>query len=618
MRIRFPLIAVVLCAAITSHAAGKPIPLPADVTPQALIQKTYCVADLVVPIPGCGDAAPQCPATTAKKCCDETCPACPGCLALGIFDDCPGCQPPVLKAQTREDVLIKLVTSTVSPRMWSNMGGPCTIEYFPIGMALVVSAPADVHAQIEQVFDSLRRLQDLQVTVEVRVVMVSADFFQRVGIDFNVSPKCGAGRASCNRADCPEPTAVRLVAAESADAPQEPRPTVALNDLQVAKFLESLQGDARSNVMCAPKITMFNRQASTIQCTDELHFVTGLKIDSSSGQTIFVPENKAYQTGLKVSLKPTVSADRKFVRVELEATHSELANANVPLFPVTTFIAPKLPDGSTGQPVPFTQFIQQPKFNKLCIEGKLCIPDGGTMLVDGGTIEHERHCEHSVPILSKTPYLSRLFKKTGTMKELDHIMVMVTPRVLTAPEVCEAKSQPMPCCADCAQCDAGRPCCVCCASACCQSLKSAGKCCDACPTCKAGKTCCDCCQKNCCKGGAASAEASPVPTRHGAEVAKKSPQELRNEKQAAKLVEKYHKAVADGDLEKARKYARQALDLDPACFEKLINAELQIDPNLRMKQLINDSFESGPPRQGRGIMVFPSRPIPERARGGIQ
>src|SRR5262249_35850825 len=42
-----------------------------------------------------------------------------------------------------------------------------------------------VHDEIADLLGQLRRLQDLQVTVECRFITVSDNFFERIGIDFN-------------------------------------------------------------------------------------------------------------------------------------------------------------------------------------------------------------------------------------------------------------------------------------------------------------------------------------------------------------------------------------------------------------------------------------------------
>jgi hypothetical protein len=55
--------------------------------------------------------------------------------------------------------LITLITSTVEPKSWSEMGGWATIDYFPLSMSLVVNATPDVQEQVEDLLGALRHLQ---------------------------------------------------------------------------------------------------------------------------------------------------------------------------------------------------------------------------------------------------------------------------------------------------------------------------------------------------------------------------------------------------------------------------------------------------------------------------
>ena len=195
MRKRFPFAAAAVLAAgtLTLLAADKPkslpAPLAADTAHANFINKVYAVADLVVPIPGMGA-----PVSPAKKDCDEECAACAGCLIPGILGDLPGADEG--KANTCEDALMKMITNAVCPNQWSAAGGPCSMEYFPIGMALVVNAPAEVHEQVARMLESLRKLQDIQVAIELRFVTVTEDSFERIGVDFNAAPKCEAVRVA--------------------------------------------------------------------------------------------------------------------------------------------------------------------------------------------------------------------------------------------------------------------------------------------------------------------------------------------------------------------------------------------------------------------------------------
>ena len=56
-----------------------------------------------------------------------------------------------------------------------------------MNLSLVISQTQEVHEQIADLLDQLRRLQDLQVTIEVRFITLNDSFFERMGIDFDFS-----------------------------------------------------------------------------------------------------------------------------------------------------------------------------------------------------------------------------------------------------------------------------------------------------------------------------------------------------------------------------------------------------------------------------------------------
>src|SRR5207249_4163341 len=89
--------------------------------------------------------------------------------------------------KTLEDVLIKLITNTIKPETWDSMGGPGTIDYFPLGMALTINQTPDIQEQIQELLHALRRLQDMEVAIEIRFITISEAFFERIGLDFNIN-----------------------------------------------------------------------------------------------------------------------------------------------------------------------------------------------------------------------------------------------------------------------------------------------------------------------------------------------------------------------------------------------------------------------------------------------
>ena len=96
-----------------------------------------------------------------------------------------------------------------------------------------------------------------------------------------------------------------------------------LSDIQVFMFMEAAQGDRRTNVMQAPKLTLFNGQTSTIQIQDFQFFVTNVQVVQSDGQIVFVPQNQPFPLGVNLTIQAVVSADRRFVRLNLAPTHDE-------------------------------------------------------------------------------------------------------------------------------------------------------------------------------------------------------------------------------------------------------------------------------------------------------
>ena len=87
------------------------------------------------------------------------------------------------------DSLIDLITSTVKPTSWDEVGGPGSIRPFPTNLSLVVSQTQEVHEEIVDLLEQLRRLQDLQVTIEVRFITLNDNFFERIGVDFDFDIK---------------------------------------------------------------------------------------------------------------------------------------------------------------------------------------------------------------------------------------------------------------------------------------------------------------------------------------------------------------------------------------------------------------------------------------------
>jgi Flp pilus assembly secretin CpaC len=549
-----------------------------------LVTKTYNVADLIIPIDGDNGSG----SVNLMKSSNQ------GGVGEKIQESrplpTPTPQPAVStsprQVKTQEDQLIKLLTSSVQPQSWDELGGPGHVEYFPLGMALVVTQSPDVQEQIEELLTALRRLQEQEVSVEVRFVSVSdallerldMDFApkgkneekpERIGVDFNYYGKV---ELKTNKCEAPTP--------KPANEPAEKPPcadtikTRFLSDKEVFQFMEAVQGDLHSNVMQAPKITVFNGRSAGLCVTDQQFFVTGVNCIQANGQMAFVPRNEPFTLGLQMSVHPVISADRRYVSLNVNVKRTSLGSPTVALFPVTSQMPAGDTPGGKGKPVPFTQFVQQPVINTVALNLAFAIPDGGTVLVSGWRQTVETRNEFGPPVLSKVPYVNRLFKNVGYGRETENVMLLVTPRII----VNEAEEQrtvaACPCPAKPA--DKARPATETTTLA--RAVEEQVEKFEAARTAyrkaeqyrRAGRT------------ELASRKYEEVrqlcPDTHQAELATQRLREMDEPRgtteesepplSIAELVKEYHEACAAGRLEEARKLAAAALARDPACFSK--------------------------------------------------
>ena len=346
---------------------------------------TYQVADLVVPIPN--SSGPPARQTGANP--------------------YPTAYPPT---QTCEGQLIKLITTTVEPRSWSELGGAGTIYYHPLTKSLVINQTPDVQDQILDVLNSLRRLQKQEVVLEVSFLSVDETVADRLIAEFKGKEE------------------VKLVAASDT-----PLRMSFLNDAERSRLLEVVQRDRRANIMQTPNVTTFSGQSSTNEVIEQKSFVTSVDIRTSSdGNPIFQPVVEEIPVGMRMTARPVISADRRTINVRLSINLSKLDDPECDLSAIE--LHPALA-GEGGEPSPtFTQLLQHPRISRFGLDSTLTIPDGSTALISGWKREHGVRTETGLPMLTDIPYLGEFFKDVRYTREKECVLMLVTPRAFVVEE----------------------------------------------------------------------------------------------------------------------------------------------------------------------------------------
>lgn len=374
--------------------------------------------------------------------------------------------------------LIDLITSTIEPDSWQEVGGPGSIEGFETNLSLVVAQRQDIHEKIADLLEQLRRLQDLQVTIEVRFITVSDRFFERIGIDFDfdIDDNTGLnnrldllpnGDRNGNFDDQGKSYSFGLLNTDTPttdldyqfrqggfsiqpqfggfDAGSAANFGFAiLSDIEVFFLLQAAQGDDRTNVLQAPKVTLFNGQSATVIDSSFRPFVTSVVPVVGDFAAAYQPVVVVLSEGTMMNVQAVVSADRRYVRLTLVPFFSQIGDVDTFTFEGevttntgTTIQDPANPDGTVRNGETRTvrgTTVQLPTLATTTVTTTVSVPDGGTVLLGGIKRLREGRGERGVPLLSKVPYVSRLFKNVAIGRDAQSLMLMVTPRIIIQEE----------------------------------------------------------------------------------------------------------------------------------------------------------------------------------------
>lgn len=258
-----------------------------------------------------------------------------------------------------------------------------------------------------------------EVKIEVRFFSVMDDGFDRVGIDFNGSGepvRIDTGRLRKYLDD-----AFR-------DGGKKP---LALKDRQVREFLSQVRADPRTKVLAAPVLKAADGK-TVVSCTGGSRtYLTGVNVGQVGGSIVLLGKREPIDTGMSLTVRPNLAADRHSVRLQLKASLTAEKD-NPKQIPVEIRITPPAKDGQAAKTLTFQRDLQQPQLLRLEMEKELTIPNGGTVLLGALRKHKQTRREVAVPVLANVPYVGRLFRNIGYAQETENVLVMVTANIVPA------------------------------------------------------------------------------------------------------------------------------------------------------------------------------------------
>ncbi len=311
--------------------------------------------------------------------------------------------------RTLERELITLVTTAIRPATWSANGGPGRAQYYPLGMGLVVTAEKDVQQDVAKLLKALRKLQEVEVAIDVRILALHTKTFPK--IQKALGPCCRISR----RKDSNKPMAI-------------------LNQCQVQTFLTAYQRNGGGTV-CAPRLTVFNGQDAKVAVGNVKKVPTSFKAEMVDGRLRIRPEHQERTVGTKIRVLPVVSADREFVRLGVDFSLNRDSDCDQEVPVEITYPTKTNPKTYPVRKMRVKLVLKSGKLRTLRVKGTYCVPNGNTVLIYAGKTKQKQR-------LASTSYVSEicdLFAIDLQEEVAQHIVLMVTPRVVTtkqSQEVC--------------------------------------------------------------------------------------------------------------------------------------------------------------------------------------
>ncbi len=356
----------------------------------------------------------------------------------------------------RADNLITLIQDTVDPDSWWEAGGEGTITTYE-NKKLIILQSRDIHNEIETLLNEMRKALGHQVSIETRFLVVTENFLEDIGLDIDFTYNFG-GKWSPIVFDQGSLGAVvpEVTKVPGTLAGIEHGLTVgggglsgyatygsALDDLQVSFLIRATQAHTDATTLTAPKLTVLSGESATFQIQRDISYALpptvlggggagalggGYGPTYGAGAPSVIQNVQRIPAGTSLTITPTISPDKKYVLLNITTYLQDLLR-------LKAHTVEAVIPGTGGAPTTRETYrIEVPETEMSSLQTRVSVPDGGTLLLGGQKITAEVEKEAGVPVLSKIPFIGRLFSNRTIVKDHKILLILVKPTIILQEE----------------------------------------------------------------------------------------------------------------------------------------------------------------------------------------
>ncbi len=310
-----------------------------------------------------------------------------------------------------------------------------------------VKAPIELQNKVMEVLQGLRSQQSLLVDVHARFLRVQNDLVDDLGISWQGlagRPVFGTTNSSGILNEPGKTNDVRFTSGSNSylgtnfslggqtrqtnvDSAANLLQFSFINDWQASLILRAIHMTRKGSIVQAPHLKMFNTQRAYMVVIKEKTYVKDVSAQVGAVQGAALdPEIGTIREGTSFEVRPVVSADRKFITLELKPTQAEVTDFRQ--IDVSGALG-----GVNDQEIRSLN-IEAPELEIRQIRTTVTVPDNGTILLGGLTAYSSVHQYSGLPGFSKIPILNFLFGQDVTVKERNSLMIMIRAMVIDSQE----------------------------------------------------------------------------------------------------------------------------------------------------------------------------------------
>ena len=374
--------------------------------------------------------------------------------------------------KTREELaddIVDLIKETIAPDTWRPDGEIGSIT--ELNGQLVVTQTDENHRDVLDLINQLREAKAIQIAIEARFISVSTGFLNSIGLDldlyFNLGSRLGSttvtdpytgasvqtikgpggsthsgwgdGKAGedrltpmgvtqstfsfANMVGKSSPINLGTSIGTNVTTPSMSVQGTFLDDFQVDFLIQATQAHEATRSLTAPRITLFNGQTAYVTVSTQQAYIADLEPIVAENVVTFNPVLATVPTGSVLEVTGTVSADRRYVTLEVSPQIAALNGFT------NYFITVEEVDAE-GEPTTGSGFIQLPNVTIQELRTTVSVPDGGTLLLGGQRVSGQLEREKGVPLLSKVPGINRFFTNRGMIRDETTLLILVRPKII--------------------------------------------------------------------------------------------------------------------------------------------------------------------------------------------